>query len=96
MKVEKCPRCGKAELFNSTWSIYQYQCDCHEESGDVMLLLTIRWNRWARREAKRMRNMTLIAQRKIDTTPPKIPNDVSILAFAKYEAKRIAKEGKGK
>ena len=52
MKVEKCPHCNRAELFSATWSKWQYQCDCHEEHADNLLILKLKWNRWARRERK--------------------------------------------
>jgi len=48
MKVEKCPLCDRVELFNATWTRYQYQCDCHEEHGNILFLLKIKWNRWVR------------------------------------------------
>jgi len=67
MKVEKCPRCGKEPIcstFRATddWFLHEIICFGdqsntihHYEHSRSKYVVAFKWNRWARRGAKRIK-----------------------------------------
>ena len=64
MKVEKCPRCGKNPISSTfqadNWILNEIICfggegGIHQfKHSRFKILVILKWNRWARREAKRI------------------------------------------
>jgi hypothetical protein len=60
MKIESCPKCGKkiemqVALYASCNALYRYGCECYAGYAASEFVAKMAFNRWARRERRRMK-----------------------------------------